>query len=188
MKKITFLLPLLLSACISGSSSNFPLRENMPNEILQKLTAAAAAKTGETVTLEESGYSVPILPIVCGYRTIKKVTTPEGGLEFQAEDVDGIMYLLFYGDKERANFRETGVQKSYYSRDHAVLLGLFWHDWNDIDHFESKDSYELDRGWSIAWGLVKSYTKRKGRGAEETSFNLFWIPIVKNTSSPQPMK
>lgn len=179
MYKIIYLLALTVPSCITGSAPYFSLQKPIDAGNLQRLNQLAQ-KNPDMDRLEERIYSVPLLPLFCGYRTVDQAKNEKGERIFKADDLDGFLFTLIYGDNEEAVYLASTGQHQSFSQSRGVLLGLLWNAFQESKKISPAEETFV-QGWSIAWGLIKSqtsYEQRNGKPNEQYRFQFLWIPII----------
>ena len=169
MRNWPLLLVALLSGCILGQARSYSLQEDLSDEEVAHLRALAEEKKGENL-LEQRVYSIPILPLVFGFRATTLVEAPGFvGKGYSVMEMRGLLFTVLYGGMQAAVY-DPGGTLVIQTRDHAVLLGFLYRGWSTSSSLTGEDQPPPSEGFSIAWGLLKK--ERKG---DKVRWTFLWI-------------
>ncbi len=165
-----FLVPVTFLSCVAGTAYRLDLEKDLMPRQVEEFRAQADPKMMEQ-TLVQGGYSIPILPVFCGYRGIDKVTPQDAAIGYKAVEIDGLLFTILYADAQSAAYDGAGKNLNYH-HGRAGLLGALFRQWSGWKKENAQSESKPYQGFSLLFGLFKTEVAEDKR-----SYRIFWIPL-----------
>lgn len=164
------LVPMTFLSCVAGTTYRLDLEKDLMPRQVEEFRAQIDPKEKEQ-TLLQGGYSIPILPIFCGYRGIDKIAPDDASVGYKAVEVDGLLFTLLYANAESAVYDGAGKNLNYH-HGRAGLLGALFRQWDGWKKENTQSEAKPYQGFSMLFGLFKTELVDGKR-----SYRIFWVPV-----------